>query len=153
MLTLIALRDISVGDELVHSYTDCTLPTPHRHQLLTDNYGFTCDCDACISCSSAAAGVGDKDSAYHIYLPGTAVQQLESCLHNPLNATLASSSGSVSHNPLDYKHVSSCCCCAQIRSSSLISKDDLLMQVVTSEVCTSLFTHITCVCDVTVWPV
>lgn len=43
----VALRDISVGEELVHSYVDACHPPYVRAQSLKNRYGFECACARC----------------------------------------------------------------------------------------------------------
>ena len=44
--TLVALRDISAGEELLQAYIDCDMTTDSRQLSLRD-YGFVCTCRRC----------------------------------------------------------------------------------------------------------
>lgn len=44
---IVALRDISMGEELAHSYTDVTASTTMRREKLRKIYGFNCECERC----------------------------------------------------------------------------------------------------------
>jgi hypothetical protein len=47
ILELITIRDVSLGEELSHSYVDCALPKHRRIEHLNRIYGFRCDCFSC----------------------------------------------------------------------------------------------------------
>lgn len=47
ILEVTAIAPIVEGDELCHSYTDCSSPTFQRQQRLRDTYKFTCRCKLC----------------------------------------------------------------------------------------------------------
>ena len=47
MATVIAIKDIHSGDELLHSYIDKYMPREERQAALVD-YGFKCQCSKCI---------------------------------------------------------------------------------------------------------
>lgn len=47
ILAVTAIAPIAEGDELCHSYTDCSSPTFQRQQRLRDTYKFTCQCKLC----------------------------------------------------------------------------------------------------------
>lgn len=62
-MRLTVVRPLAAGEELCHSYTDLTIPTARRSELLRARYGFECDC---IRCCAADAAVQDASSdAYH----------------------------------------------------------------------------------------
>jgi len=46
-LQVIAVRDITAGEELTHSYVDLAEPTAGRQDKLSSVYGFSCMCDRC----------------------------------------------------------------------------------------------------------
>lgn len=46
-LEIVACKDISSGEELVHSYVDLVLPTETRRNRLRDTHGFICECIRC----------------------------------------------------------------------------------------------------------
>eukprot|EP01038_Epipyxis_sp_PR26KG_P013139 gene13139-17607_t len=48
LLKIVALNNITKGEELTHSYVDCTLPSSLRQQRLQDIYHFQCNCNLCL---------------------------------------------------------------------------------------------------------
>ncbi len=44
---VVVVRDINAGEELTHSYIDCSLPRVMRQDRLLDIYGFSCSCPLC----------------------------------------------------------------------------------------------------------
>ncbi|CAD7970070.1 unnamed protein product [Amoebophrya sp. A25] len=47
LCTLVAIRDIEVGDEICHSYVDIGQDAGNRRMVLSERYGFDCDCARC----------------------------------------------------------------------------------------------------------
>eukprot|EP01034_Spumella_vulgaris_P022297 gene22297-28413_t len=52
LLEIVALRDIGAGEELCHSYCDCTFPRALRQHNLRSTFGFDCHCELCSTSSS-----------------------------------------------------------------------------------------------------
>jgi len=46
-LEIVACKDISRGEELLHSYVDLVLPTEARRKRLMETHGFICGCSRC----------------------------------------------------------------------------------------------------------
>ncbi|KAL0571883.1 hypothetical protein V5O48_010073 [Marasmius crinis-equi] len=47
LLEVVALRDISPGEQLLTAYVDTTLPATLRQKALKETYSFTCHCNLC----------------------------------------------------------------------------------------------------------
>lgn len=62
-MRLTVVRPLAAGEELCHSYTDLTIPTARRRELLRARYGFECDCTRC--CAADAAVQDASGDAYH----------------------------------------------------------------------------------------
>lgn len=55
VVEVVAIKAIEIGEELCHSYTDCSSPTSLRQQRLRDIYRFSCQCKLCaVSMSSSS---------------------------------------------------------------------------------------------------
>ena len=48
-VSITALRDIAVGQELTISYVDAAKPFEERRVILRDHYGFECRCQRCVT--------------------------------------------------------------------------------------------------------
>ncbi|KAK7202317.1 SET domain containing protein [Novymonas esmeraldas] len=64
-LSVVALRDVAVGEELTISYIDTSLPVAVRQQQLQEHYLFECGCSRCVqersglpACRAGAASAG-----------------------------------------------------------------------------------------------
>lgn len=65
VVEIVAITVIKPGDELSHSYTDCSSPTQQRLQRLRAVYKFNCQCNLCsYSMSSTAQNNSVLNSSY-----------------------------------------------------------------------------------------
>jgi hypothetical protein len=64
VVQIVAIRDILPGEELTHSYIDCSLPQAMRRDRLLEIYGFSCSCPLCISSGNAVCSTNINNCIY-----------------------------------------------------------------------------------------
>ena len=65
-MTLTALRDIEVGEELSYSYVSINVGGEDRRKAIQDTWGFDCVCLRC--CVEAKGGVGEAGNVAQLNL-------------------------------------------------------------------------------------